>query len=92
MAAEEVRDDRARRRFELDVDGATAFAAYRLEGPNIVFTHTEVPEALSGRGIGSRVIHDALEQVRVEGLKVVPRCTFVDAYIAKHPEVQDLLA
>jgi predicted GNAT family acetyltransferase len=90
--AEEVRDDRARHRFELEIGGETAFAAYRLEGPNIVFTHTIVPPALEGRGIGSRLVRDALEKVRAEGLKVVPLCPFVEAYIGKHPETRDLLA
>jgi predicted GNAT family acetyltransferase len=88
----EVIDNRARHRFELEVDGETAFAEYRREGTNIVFAHTIVPEALAGRGIGSRLVHDALEEVRGEGLKVVPLCPFVDAYIGKHPETQDLLA
>jgi hypothetical protein len=89
---EEVRDNRERHRFELRVEGETAFAAYCREGPNIVFTHTVVPEALSGRGIGSRLVRSALDTVQAEGLKVVPLCPFVRAYIEKHPEEQDLLA
>ena len=88
----EVVDNPARHRFELEVDGETAFAEYRREGPSIVFTHTVVPEALSGRGIGSRLIRAALETVRAEGLKAVPQCPFVRAFIEKHPEEQDLLA
>ena len=88
----EVVDNRARNRFELEVDGETAFAEYRREGPNIVFTHTIVPEALSGRGIGSRLVRAALDAARAEGLKVVPLCPFVKAYIEKLPEEQDLLA
>jgi predicted GNAT family acetyltransferase len=90
--ADDVRDNRDRHRFELEEDGATAFAAYRLEGPDIIFYHTMVPEALSGRGIGSRLVRGALDAVRKKGLKVVPLCPFVRAYIEKHPEVQDLLA
>ena len=89
---EEVRDNRDRHRFELEVDGATAFASYRLNGPNIIFDHTIVPDALSGRGIGSRLLRGALDAVRAKGLKVVPVCEFVRAYIDKHPDVQDLLA
>jgi predicted GNAT family acetyltransferase len=88
----EVVDNPARHRFELEVDGETAFAAYRFEGNDIVFYHTVVPDALSGRGIGSRLVRGALEQVRARGLKVVPLCPFVRAYIEKHPEEQDLLA
>ena len=88
----EVVDNRARHRFELEVEGETAFAAYKREDGTIAFTHTIVPPALEGRGIGSRLVHDALAKVRAEGLKVVALCPFVQAYIEKHPEEQDLLA
>jgi predicted GNAT family acetyltransferase len=88
----EVVDNPARHRFELEVDGETAFAAYRFEGDDIVFYHTVVPDALSGRGVGSMLVRGALDQVRAKGLKVVATCPFVHAYIEKHPEVQDLLA
>ena len=46
---EEVSDNPDRQRFELELDGATAFASYRLNGSNIIFDHTIVPDALSGR-------------------------------------------
>ena len=90
--SEDVRDNPDRHRFELEVDGATAFASYRLNGPNIIFDHTIVPDALSGRGVGSRLVRGALDAVRAKGLKVVPICPFVRAYIEKHPGEQDLLA
>jgi predicted GNAT family acetyltransferase len=51
-----------------------------------------VPRQLRERGIASRLVHDALEQVRAEGLKIVPRCDFVRHYLDTHPEFQDLLA
>ena len=82
----------ARHRFELEEAGETAFAAYRIDGDVIIFTHTVVPPALGGRGVASRLIGFALDQVRARGLKVVPDCPFVRAYFEKHPEVQDLLA
>lgn len=88
----EVIDNSARSRFELVIDGHTALAAYRLAPGVITFTHTEVPEALGGRGIGSLLAKGALDQVRARGLKVVPRCPFIKSYIGKHLEYQDLLA
>ena len=89
----EVKNNRAEKRFELETEAGTAIAAYRLSrGDRIVFTHTEVPQALEGQGIGSALIRGALEQVRAEGLKVVPACAFVRAWIERHPEAQDLLA
>jgi predicted GNAT family acetyltransferase len=57
----------------------------------ITFRHTEVPPALEGRGIGSRLIRGALEFARAKSLKVVPQCPFVSAYMAKHAEFNDLL-
>jgi len=45
----EVRDNKAQNRFELDVEGATAFANYRLAPSTVIITHTETPRALRGR-------------------------------------------
>lgn len=87
-----VRHNASLSRFELDVDGATAVAVYRLADEVMTFTHTETPHALRGQGIASRLIHGALEQARAMGVKVVPRCPFVGQYIARHPEFLDLLA
>ena len=87
-----VTNNRSEHRYELAEGGRTAIAAYRLEEGRIVFNHTVVPEEVEGRGVGSRLIAGALEQVREEGLKVVPVCSFVRHYIDTHPETQDLLA
>jgi predicted GNAT family acetyltransferase len=86
-----VRDDRAQSRFELEIDGALALADYRLEPGVIVFTHTETPAALQGRGAASRLIHDALLIARERGLKVRATCSFVVAYLTRHPEFADLV-
>jgi predicted GNAT family acetyltransferase len=90
--AEDVQDNPAESRFELEVEGHLAVAYYKLEGKVISFTHTEVPPSLGGQGVGSRLIKGALEAVRVRGLKVVPKCPFVSAYIGKHKEHADLIA
>lgn len=87
-----VMDNKARSRFELPVDGHVAFAAYEIAGDVITFTHTVVPRELEGQGIASRLIGHALEDVKARGLRVVPQCPFVAAYIKKHPEWEALLA
>jgi uncharacterized protein len=89
---EQVRNNEAEQRYELEVEGQLALAAYRVRDGRITFTHTEVPGALEGRGLGSRLIEAALEDVREQGLKVVPACAFVKHYIETHPDEQDLLA
>jgi uncharacterized protein len=87
----EVHDNPELNRFELEVEGTIA-AAYYAKAPGVItFTHTEVPQELSGRGIGSKLAQGALEAVRAEGLKVIAKCPFIAAYIAKHPEFADLL-
>ena len=79
-------------RYELAAEGVLAIAAYDRREDTMIFTHTEVPEILEGKGFGSRLIQGALADVRARGLKVIPLCKFVAAYIARHPDAQDLLA
>jgi uncharacterized protein len=86
----DVRDNNAESRFELDVDGHTAFAYYQLSPGTITFTHTEVPQTLAGHGVGSRLAKGALELARAQKLKVIAKCPFIAAYMGKHPEYQDL--
>jgi predicted GNAT family acetyltransferase len=66
-----VRDNPALSRFELDVEGGTAFANYRRMPGMVIITHTETPRALRGRGIGSELVGGALELIRADGSKVV---------------------
>jgi predicted GNAT family acetyltransferase len=87
-----VTNNRAEGQYELIVDGHKALAAYRLDEGKVSFTHTEVPEALEGQGVGTRLIEGALQQVREEGLKIVPLCSFVRHYVETHPDVRDLVA
>jgi predicted GNAT family acetyltransferase len=87
----EVRDHKARNRFELDVEGGLAFANYRLTPSSVIITHTETPRALRGRGIASELVQGALQLIRADGLKVVAGCGFVVDYLRKHPEYADLV-
>jgi uncharacterized protein len=86
-----VRDNKARSRFELDVEGAVAFANYRLAPSTVIITHTETPRPLRGRGIASELVKGALQLIRADGLKVVAGCGFVVDYLQKHPEYADLV-
>ena len=88
----EIRNNKDLHRFETAAGGDVAVAYYSLTHGTMTFTHTEVPYALQGQGIASRLIRGALEAARADGLKVVPRCSFVSTYIARHPEFGDLLA
>jgi predicted GNAT family acetyltransferase len=90
-AAVAVTDNPAAQRFEASIEGHLAFAAYHIAGGSIVFTHTEVPEPLGGRGIGSALIKAGLAAARERRLTVVPLCPFFAAWFGKHPEDRGLL-
>jgi predicted GNAT family acetyltransferase len=87
----EVSNNPALHRYELAVDGHFAATYYEIADGVITFIHTEVPPELGGKGVGSRLIQGALDQVRAAGLKVIPQCPFVKAFIEKHPAYADLL-
>ena len=87
-----VRDNPAMGRFEMASDGAVAFVAYEREGDRIVLTHTEVPEALSRQGVGSKLVGGVLDAIRAEGATVIPECEFVASFIQRHPGYRSLLA
>src|ERR1700730_8268294 len=89
MAAASGRDNKAQNRFELE--GAVAFANYRLAPGAVIITHTETPRALRGRGIASQLVEGALQQIRADGAKVGAACVFVVDYLRKHPEFADLV-
>jgi uncharacterized protein len=87
-----VRENVALSRFELEDHGVTVFMNYRLAGDVISLDHTETPVAARVRGLASRLVAGALDQIRARGLKIVPRCPFVRAFLEKHPEYRELLA
>ena len=87
----DIVNNKAHHRYEFAVEGHIAATYYKLADGVITFIHTEVPPELGGKGIGSKLIQGALDQVRAEGLKVIAQCPFVKAYIDKHPDYADLL-
>ena len=89
--APDVEHDAESSRFTAAVDGHLAVLEYQLFSDKIVFTHTEVPRELEGRGVGAILAQTGLEWARAHALRVVPICPFVAAYIARHPEYLDLV-
>ena len=85
-------DNPSRHRYELAIDDAIAFIAYRRAPDVITFVHAEVPPALGGHGVGSRLARAVLEAARANGDKVIAQCAFIATFISKNPEFQDLIA
>jgi predicted GNAT family acetyltransferase len=87
----EVEHEAGRNRFVVRSAGQEAVLDYQDLAEKIVFTHTGVPGALEGRGIGAALARAGLEWARASGKRVVPICPFVAAYVARHPEYADLV-
>lgn len=85
-----IRHNEAEDRFEVTVRGHLAVLDYRLARGVIAFYHTGVPNEIGALGVGSRLVKHGLDHAREQGLKVRPACSFVDAYMRRHPEYQDL--
>jgi uncharacterized protein len=88
----DVTHDPATGRFEIRTPSGTALLKYVHRGADLELLHTEVPDALEGHGYGAALARAALDYARREGLKVIPSCPFVSAYLRRHPADADLVA
>ena len=82
-----------KKQFEMKVDDHLVRIEFIKTNQGVMYlVHTEVPPALEGKGIGQKIVKDALEYLRENNLKLAPLCPFVAAYLKRHPEYKDLLA
>lgn len=82
----EVVDDAEQRRFVYRERDAEAELAYRVKGERLVLVHTSVPEALSGRGIGGRLVRAAVDRAAATGETIAPWCPFARRWLERHPD------
>ena len=91
--ADPLQHDPATGRFSVSVNGAVAHLEYELRAERTMdTTRTFTPPAARGLGVASRLVRMALDHARTEGWSVVPSCSYVAAWIDRHPEYKDLLA
>ena len=93
MDAVVVTDNAERSRYELRIaDRVAGWIDYVPKDGVVALTHTEIQSDLRNRGLGERLVHDALDDLRRRKLGLKPVCPFVRAYVRRHPEVEDLVA
>ncbi len=94
MSDTQVTNNADRSRFEIRVEDErlAGFSQYRESDGARDFVHTVVKDDFEGQGIGGKLARAALDQTRADGLKVIATCPFINGWIAKHPDYQDLLA
>ena len=84
--AVEVVDNEAEKRFEVTIDGHHALLTYKRNPKRMVLEHTEVPDELEGRGVGSALVKAAIAYAVEHELTVVPRCPFARSWLERHPD------
>lgn len=75
-----------RARFELTISGEMAELEYHVINDTMVFTHTLVPTALEGQGVGAKLVKMGLDYALANGMKIRSTCWFVTLYLKRHPE------
>ena len=87
----DVKNNEARKRFETTRDGKTAFVDYVIHGETYELTHTEVPEELQDKGIGTQLVKRTLDMIKEKRQPVKATCPFVAGIIEENPEYQSLV-
>ncbi len=85
-------DNTSRSRFELGVDGEKGFVDYRRTGTTLHLTHAEVPAAMAGHGLGTRLVRETLDLIRSRGERMMAVCPFIKDFVRRHPDYADLSA
>jgi predicted GNAT family acetyltransferase len=80
------------RRFEMDEQGLTSWADYRLSGERLVIDHVETPPALRGTGAAGRLMAAIGADARSKSLKIIPICSYAAAWLQRSAEFGDLTA
>jgi predicted GNAT family acetyltransferase len=81
-----------RERYEAHLDGEFAgVLEYVVKHGRLALVHTEVLPAFEGRGIGSALVRFALDDARQRGLRVIAICPYVQDYLTRHPEDDDIV-
>ena len=88
----ELRNNAEAARYEMDEQGQTSWADYRLQGERLYIDHVESPPALRGTGAAGRLMKAVAQDARDRGLKITPICGYAAAWLRRSPEFKDLVS
>lgn len=86
-----ITDNSAEQRYEMIIDNDMAIAEYTKSEGIIILSHVYVPPKFEGQGIGSALVRAVLEDIKAQGLQLVPQCPFVAQWIYRHPQWEELV-
>lgn len=87
----EILHDEKQQKFYVILENMESHLEYVKLNSALNLNHTYVPHQLRGKGIASKLVEAALEYARLNGFKIIPSCSYVDVYLQRHPEYEDLL-
>ena len=87
-------DESARGEYRAAVPGSEAIGrlTYQRRGRTLIADHTLVPAEIGGRGVAARLVERLVADARAAGDKIVPQCSYVDAWFRRHPGEADVRA
>lgn len=87
----ELRNDAENGRYEMDEEGLTSWADYRLRDETLFVDHVESPVPLRGTGAAGRLMKALAADAKAKGLKITPLCGYAAAWLRRSPEFRDLV-
>ncbi len=87
-----VTDNKNQQRFEANLgEDKYAFVTYRHKNGSIELLHTEVPKEFEGQGIAGNLVKQMFEQIRRQNIKAVAYCSYINLFLKRHPEYNELI-
>lgn len=86
-----LRNNTTDQRYEMDEQGMTSWADYRLSGDRLYIDHVESPPALRGTGAAGRLMAALAADARERSLRITPICGYAAAWLRRSHEFRDLV-
>ena len=87
-----IQHDEKGERFFIDLGGDEAYISYeKINDTTLDLQHTIVPEEHEGKGVATKLADHVFAHAKKNGLKLIPSCAFVSAYVERNPEVSELV-
>lgn len=89
---ENVIHEKENGRFVIYSESNEVYVEYTKEDDVINLYHTFTHPVLRGKGLAAQVVRAALEFIKKNNLKVIPTCSYVQSFISKNNEYNELIA
>lgn len=88
----EVNHDEKNKRFVAEIEGYEAYLSYNVFNNIIELSYAYTPPEIRGKGIAKFVVEYAFDYAKANNLKVIPTCSYVQAFVEKNDNYKSLLA